>query len=465
MAKKKATKYVCSNCGAEFDRWYGKCTECSAWNSLNEEISISEKPSRGLGINSENNLRHKPISIKEILKEEDGKRYSTGYDEFDNVLGGGIVKGSVNLISGDPGIGKSTLLLQTVNNVAKNYGKVLYVSGEESASQIKLRADRINSVSENIFLVSETNMDIIEVYIADLKPDLVIIDSIQCMYKENLESAPGTISQIRECTGSFMRLAKGESRTAFFIVCHVTKEGNIGGPKALEHMVDTVLYFEGEQSSSFRILRGYKNRFGSTNEIGIFEMRNEGLAEVINSSEIFLTTRDYDVSGSTITCIMEGTRPMLLEVQSLASQTFAQGAPPRRLGSGIDYNRLNIIVAVLEKQAKQNLFGYDIFVNIAGGIKINEPSADLAIAMAIISSKKSKTINNKTIFLGELSLTGEVRPVPNIEKRVREAIKLGYKKIVLPHFNIKDLKDNINIKKNQVEIIEVRDIASAVSLL
>lgn len=464
MAKKSSTVYVCSKCGAEFSGWYGKCPECESWNSIVEEVrSLNLKNRSAEGRRTASSLE-KPVPITQAKRDNAVNRYSTGYSEFDNVLGGGIVAGSLNLISGDPGIGKSTLLLQTANKVASQYGIVLYVSGEESTAQVKMRGERISSLSENILLVSETNLDVIENYITELKPKLVIIDSIQCMYNDSLDSAPGTVSQIRECTSTLMRLAKGDVNSAFFIVCHVTKEGNIGGPRALEHMVDTVLYFEGERHNSFRILRGYKNRFGSTNEIGAFEMKNKGLEEVKNPSEMFLSYRDYEVSGSTITCILEGTRPVLLEIQALASKTHAEGTPPRRLGAGVDYNRMSIIIAVLEKQAKQNMFSYDIFINTAGGIKVTEPAADLAIAMAIVSSKKGRSIEGKTIFLGEISLTGEIRPVNAIEKRINEASKMGYNRVIIPNYNFKELEDVRN-NINNVKIIGVKDIAEAVNLI
>lgn len=464
MAKKSSTVYVCSKCGAEFSTWYGKCPECESWSSIVEEVRALDKKGKGFESRSSSSKSEKPVSITQIKRDNVADRYSTGYSEFDNVLGGGIVAGSLNLISGDPGIGKSTLLLQTANNVAAKYGTVLYVSGEESTAQVKMRGERISSLSDNILLVSETNLDIIENYIVELKPKLVIIDSIQCMYNDSLDSAPGTVSQIRECTSTLMRLAKGEVNSAFFIVCHVTKEGNIGGPRALEHMVDTVLYFEGERHNSFRILRGYKNRFGSTNEIGAFEMKNKGLEQIKNPSEMFLTSREYDVSGSTTTCILEGTRPVLLEIQALASKTHAEGAPPRRLGAGVDYNRMSIIIAVLEKQAKQNMFIYDIFINTSGGIKVTEPAADLSIAMAIVSSKKGKSIEGKTIFLGEISLTGEIRPVNAIEKRINEAAKMGYTRVVIPKYNFNEIQ-GMDINNKNVEIVGIKDIAEAVNMI
>ncbi|WP_372997978.1 DNA repair protein RadA [Lutispora sp.] len=445
MAKLK-TKYVCTECGCESPKWMGKCPECNQWNTFIEEVDTK------LAAGSSASLLNvaKPQKMNDISMEEE-MRLSTGFGELDRVLGGGIVKGSLVLVGGDPGIGKSTLLLQLSDNVAKKGHKVLYVSGEESAKQIKIRAQRMNSDSESIYLLSENNMEYIQQNIQDINPDLLIIDSIQTVYNPSILSAPGSVSQVRDATGNLMRIAKGEGITVF-IVGHVTKAGAIAGPRVLEHMVDTVLYFEGDSHMSYRILRAVKNRFGSTNELGIFEMGDRGLAEVINPSQMLLSGRMKGVSGSAIIASMEGTRPMLVEVQALLSYTSF--GVPRRAATGADYNRVVLLMAVLEKRVGLQLQNYDSYVNVVGGIKLNEPSSDLGIIASIASSYKDKEIDDGTVIIGEVGLAGEVRAVNFIEKRINEAYKLGFSKCIIPYNNYKNLKDVANIKVYGVRSVE-----------
>ena len=433
MAKLK-TKYVCMECGYESPKWLGKCPECNQWNSLVEEVT--QKTSSSCPIASP---LSKPQKIQDISMDED-LRFSTGMDELDRVLGGGIVKGSMILVGGDPGIGKSTLLLQISNNISSKGQKVLYISGEESVKQIKIRAKRMNTLSDNIYLLSENNMEYIEKIVLEINPDILIVDSIQTVYNPSILSAPGSVSQVRDSTGMLMRIAKGEG-IAVFIVGHVTKTGSLAGPRVLEHMVDTVLYFEGDSHMSYRILRGVKNRFGSTNEIGIFEMGDKGLTEVLNPSQMLLSGRMQGVSGSTVVASLEGTRPMLVEVQALLSYT--NFGVPRRMATGVDYNRVVLLMAVLEKRIGFQLQNYDSYVNVVGGIKLNEPSADLGILAAIASSYKDVEIDGNTIIVGEVGLAGEVRAVNFIEKRINEAYKLGFTKCVIPYNNYKNLKTSV----------------------
>lgn len=448
MAKLKQ-RYVCSQCGYDTPKWMGKCPECNEWGSLVEEIvdtkKIQSRPSA---------LKSKPVRLNEIhLLEEE--RTSTGLDELDRVLGGGIVKGSLILVGGDPGIGKSTLLLQICEELGRKNKEVLYVSGEESVAQIKMRGERLKVQTEKLALLSETNVEAIAEELKATKPDLVIIDSIQTVFSDQINSAPGSVSQVREATHTLMNLAKGYGIT-IMIVGHVTKEGALAGPRVLEHMVDTVLYFEGERHASFRILRAVKNRFGSTNEIGVFEMQDVGLKEVLNPSEIMLSGRPIDVAGSVVSCTVEGTRPMLIEVQSLAS--FTSFGMPRRTATGVDYNRVVLLIAVLDKRAGMDLSNYDAYVNLAGGLKMNEPALDLAIVLAIASSFRDVSIDPHTIVFGEVGLTGEVRAVPMAEKRVIEAAKLGFKKCIMPQANVDKLPQVKGIK-----IIGVRNVAEALS--
>lgn len=449
---KPRTKFVCGECGYESPKWMGKCPECGQWNTFVEELeqrTIS-------GIRLDEGSIPKPISLSDI-KITSENRVRTGLNELDIVLGGGLVKGSLVLVGGDPGIGKSTLLLQMTEKLASRGMKILYVSGEESASQIKIRAERMGVKAPNIYLLAENNMESISVNIAGTKPDILIIDSIQTMYNPVLTSAPGSVSQVREATLSLMKMAK-TTNTAVFIVGHVTKEGSIAGPRVLEHMVDTVLYFEGDNHLSYRMLRGVKNRFGSTNEIGIFEMSDIGLTEVPNPSKMLLNGRLKGVSGSSIIAAIEGTRAMLVEVQALLSYTSF--GVPRRNSAGVDYNRAILLMAVLEKRVGMQLGSSDAYINVVGGIKLTEPAADLGIVAAIASSFRNKEIDEGTIILGEVGLGGEVRAVNFIEKRINEAAKMGFKTCIIPKNNMAGLNGKYNVKLVGVENVhEMLDIA------
>ena len=426
MSKSKSI-FVCQECGYESSGWMGKCPACLQWNTFVEErqenTSKSTVPLEGA---------LKPVSLGEIRNGNE-ERSHTGMKELDRVLGGGVVRGSLILVGGDPGIGKSTLLLQICNTI--NAGsKILYVSGEESVGQIKLRADRLNVKRGDLFIVSASNYEAIAALVAAEKPGLVIIDSIQTMYTDTITSAPGSVSQVREVTAALMKLAKSTGITVM-IVGHVTKEGAIAGPRVLEHMVDTVLYFEGDRHLSFRILRAVKNRFGSTNEIGIFEMRDSGLAEVTNPSEMMLSGRSGNVPGSVVVSSLEGTRPMLIEIQSLVCAT--NFGVPRRMATGIDYNRLTMLMAVLEKRVGLQLNNFDAYVNVVGGIRLDEPACDLGIAAAVASSFRNVPVNADLVLVGEIGLTGEVRAVGQIDKRISEAIRLGFKSLIIPEGNTK----------------------------
>lgn len=426
MAKGKTSVYFCQNCGFESSKWMGQCPGCKEWNSFVEEI-VDRKA--GASASVKKALEEaKPVPLSAV-SSADEKRTSTDMKELDRVLGGGIVKGSLVLVGGDPGIGKSTLLLQVCKNLSNKNLSVLYISGEESLQQIKIRAERIGTFSDSLELLCETNLDVIKEVISRKKPGVVIVDSIQTMFSEAVGSAPGSVSQVREATSVFMQIAKGMD-ISIFIVGHVTKEGVVAGPRVLEHMVDTVLYFEGDRHESYRILRGVKNRFGSTNEIGVFEMRNVGLVEVENPSEFMLSGKPIGASGSVVACSMEGTRPILLEIQALVCHT--NFGNPRRTATGTDYNRVNLLLAVLEKRLGMRLSECDAYVNIAGGIRMNEPAIDLGIVLAIMSSKLDKPIDEKTICFGEVGLSGEVRGVSMAEQRVLEAKKLGFKRCILP---------------------------------
>lgn len=444
MAKLK-TKYVCMECGYESPKWMGKCPECSQWNSLVEEVTQKTSTSNILA-----SPLSKPQKIQDISIDEDF-RLSTGIDELDRVLGGGIVSGSMILVGGDPGIGKSTLLLQISNNIGNKGLNVLYVSGEESVKQIKVRAKRMGIVSDNIYLLSENNMEYIEKTVLEINPDVLIIDSIQTVYNPTILSAPGSVSQVRDSTGVLMRIAKGEN-IAVFVAGHVTKAGSLAGPRVLEHMVDTVLYFEGDSHMSYRILRGVKNRFGSTNEIGIFEMGDKGLTEVLNPSKMFLSGRMQGASGSSVIASIEGTRPMLVEVQALLSYTSF--GVPRRMATGVDYNRVVLLMAVLEKRIGFQLQNYDSYVNVVGGIKLNEPASDLGIIAAIASNYKDTEIDSGSVIIGEVGLAGEVRAVNFIEKRINEAYKLGFTKCIIPYNNYKNLKRSASINVYGVKSVE-----------
>jgi DNA repair protein RadA/Sms len=450
MAKLKQV-YVCQSCGYETSKWLGKCMGCNEWGTLVEELTERKKPQTSKVSN-----KNMPIKLKDITLENED-RTSTGMGELDRVLGGGIVRGSLILVGGDPGIGKSTLLLQICQQIGEGGKEVLYVSGEESTAQIKLRAQRLKVSTPKLSLLAETRMEAIEEHIRLSEANLIIIDSIQTIYSEEVTSAPGSVSQVRENTHRLMNIAKGSGIT-IMIVGHVTKEGSLAGPRVLEHMVDTVLYFEGERHASFRILRAVKNRFGSTNEIGVFEMQDIGLKEVTNPSEIMLAGRPEDAAGSIVTCTVEGTRPMLIEVQALAS--FTSFGMPRRTATGVDYNRVVILIAVLEKRVGMDLGNYDAYVNLAGGLKVNEPALDLAIILAIAASFKNVAVDYLTLVFGEVGLTGEVRAVPLAEKRVLEAAKLGFKRCILPKANMEKLPQ---IKG--IHIIGVSNVREAIEAL
>jgi DNA repair protein RadA/Sms len=430
MSKQK-TKFCCQECGYESAKWMGKCPSCQAWNSMVEEV---ETVVRTQGMNSSfARTKEKPTPIIHIESSPE-PRVLTNNKELNRVLGGGIVPGSLILVGGDPGIGKSTLLLQTSHALTEVNQKVLYISGEESIKQTKLRADRLNAHSPLLYVLCETNLELIEEAIQDIQPDFMVIDSIQTVYHPGIASAPGTVAQVRECTGHFMRIAKGQG-IATVLVGHVTKEGAIAGPRLLEHMVDCVLYFEGERHHSYRLLRAVKNRFGSTNEIGIFEMQESGLVEVSNPSELFLSERPLGVAGSIVVASMEGTRPVLVEIQALVSSTNFPS--PRRMATGVDHNRLSLIIAVLEKRMGMFLQNQDAYLNVAGGIKLDEPAVDLAIAICIASSFKDQPTNPYDVVFGEIGLTGEVRGVSRIDQRVKEAEKLGFRRVIMPEKSLK----------------------------
>ena len=438
MAKGKTSVYFCQSCGYESSKWMGQCPGCKEWNTFVEEVIDKKQTEKVRKQASAAKVSH----ISDISVEEQS-RMGTGFLELDRVLGGGIVPGSLVLVGGDPGIGKSTLLLQVCRNLSVGKEKILYISGEESLQQIKLRAERMGEFGTSLAILCETNLDIIQEVIRQEKPKVVIIDSIQTMYNENVSSAPGSVSQVRESTSVLMQIAKGMN-ISIFIVGHVTKEGTVAGPRVLEHMVDTVLYFEGDRHASYRILRGVKNRFGSTDEIGVFEMRQEGLTEVLNPSEFMLNGRPAGASGSVVSCSMEGTRPMLTEIQALVCHS--NFGIPRRQTTGTDFNRVNLLMAVLEKRLGLKLGDCDAYVNIAGGIKMNEPAIDLGIVLALISSYKDKPIDEKTICFGEVGLSGEVRAVNMAEQRVQEAKKLGFEVCILPEVCRKSMTEVKGIK-------------------
>ena len=427
MAKGKTSVFFCQSCGYESSKWMGQCPGCREWNTFVEEV-IDKKSAGTIAKQRGSALEAKILPLSEIEMTGE-KRVSTGMKELDRVLGGGIVQGSMVLVGGDPGIGKSTLLLQVCKNLSDKKIKVLYISGEESLQQIKIRAERIGTFGDSLKLFCETNLDTIRAVIDREKPQIVVIDSIQTMFNEAVSSAPGSVSQVRESTGVLMQIAKGMG-ISIFIVGHVTKEGVVAGPRVLEHMVDTVLYFEGDRHAAYRILRGVKNRFGSTNEIGVFEMRENGLTEVENPSEYMLSGKPVGASGSVVACSMEGTRPILIEVQALVCHS--NFGIPRRTAAGTDFNRVNLLMAVLEKRLGLKLADCDAYVNIAGGVKMNEPAIDLGIVLALISSYKDKPVDEKTICFGEVGLSGEVRAVNMAEQRVQEAKKLGFEVCILP---------------------------------
>lgn len=451
MAKSKKI-YVCNNCGYEAPKWYGKCPGCDQWNTMTEDVKVEVQQNfnRAVTLTSING----PRSIKDV-KSSEYERIDTNIGELNRVIGGGLVKGSLTLISGDPGIGKSTILLQTASNISKKYGKVLYVSGEESEEQIKMRAERLNALDESLFILSETNIDNIETHIQNLNPVFIIIDSIQTLYKPTITSAPGSVSQVRECTNDLMRIGKTKN-IPLFIVAHVTKQGELAGPRVLEHMVDTVLYFEGERTQEFRIIRTIKNRFGTTSEIGVFEMREEGLIEVTDASSVFLQEKSMQKEGSIIIGILEGTRPILVEIQALVSETKA--VMPRRTAVGVDNQRLSLILAVLEKKLKVPFYNSDVYVNVVGGLNIDGTYGDLGIVIALVSSAKSREVKlDNLLVIGEVGLTGEVRQIAYSEKIVNEAIKMGFTNIVMPKKN----KEKIHI--TGANFIGVETVKEAIS--
>ena len=449
MAKAKKSVFFCQNCGHEESKWLGQCPMCKEWNSFVEECVTTSKTA---AVKAAKEIRIVPLSE---VKTENEERVTTEIKELDRVLGGGIVPGSLILVGGDPGIGKSTLLLQVCQKLAKKERKVLYISGEESLRQIKLRAQRMGEFNDHLLLLCETNLELIRNVIEKEKPDTVIIDSIQTMYSEEVGSAPGSVSQVREATNTLMQLAKGLG-ISIFIVGHVTKEGTVAGPRVLEHMVDTVLYFEGDRHASYRILRGVKNRFGSTNEIGVFEMKEQGLVEVENPSKVMLDGRPTDASGSVVVCSMEGTRPLLIEIQALVSPTSFN--MPRRTTVGIDFNRVNLLLAVLEKKAGMQLGGCDAYVNLAGGMKLGEPAIDLGIICAVVSSYRNLPVHEGTLIFGEVGLTGEVRGVSHVEQRLAEAIKMGFTRCIMPKTNAEVLGDNICQKIQVIGVSNVREV-------
>ena len=453
MAKGKTTVFFCQSCGYESSKWMGQCPGCREWNTFVEE-TVDKKAEKILS--SDHGKTHKPVSLNSVVMEQE-ERIQTGMQEFDRVLGGGIVPGSLVLVGGDPGIGKSTLLLQICQILSQMKRSTLYISGEESLQQIKIRADRIGQFTDSLHLLCETNLNTIRAMIEREKPQIVIIDSIQTMYSEDITSAPGSVSQVREATSAFMQIAKGVGIT-IFIVGHVTKEGVVAGPRVLEHMVDTVLYFEGDRHAAYRILRSVKNRFGSTNEIGVFEMGSSGLKQVLNPSEYMLSGKPEGASGSIVTCSLEGTRPILLEVQALVCRS--NFGIPRRTVAGADMNRLNLLMAVLEKRNGMPMGNCDAYVNIAGGIRMTEPALDLGIVLALVSSFKDISISERTICFGEVGLSGEVRAVNMAQQRVQEAKKLGFETCILPKVCLKNMG-----KTEGIQLIGVSDVREAIQAI
>ncbi len=451
MASKTKTLYVCGECGYESVKWYGKCPGCGEWNTMNEEVreAVSKKPA-----SAATSLRaySRPIAINQ-LDEQEEHRYHTGLSELDRVLGGGIVKGSLVLISGDPGIGKSTILLQICQHLGQNL-KILYVSGEESGRQIKLRASRLGVTTPNLLVMTETDIQYVTEEIRSQKPDLVMIDSIQTMNFTDLNSSPGSVTQVRECTNAILRCCKPLDIPAI-VVGHVNKDGAIAGPKVLEHIVDAVLYFEGDRQMTYRILRAVKNRYGSTNEIGVFDMGENGLRQVENPSQAMLEGRPVNVSGTCVTCVMEGTRPILAEIQGLATSTGFGN--PRRMATGFDYNRMNLLLAVLEKRAGFYFSNLDAYINVVGGLRLDEPAADLAVAVSLISSLKDTSIREDTIVFGEVGLAGELRSVTHINARISEAARLGFRRCVLPYHCLK--KNSAQF--GEIQLIGVRNLREA----
>ena len=455
---KAKTLFYCTSCGNEYPKWQGQCPACRAWNTIEERPAekAAKRSSPIKGGSSSGVAINRPRPMKEV-ETTDELRFATGMGELDRVLGGGAVKGSLVLVGGDPGIGKSTLLLQVCRHLAEDKKEVLYISGEESLQQIRLRAERLGSFSDSLSLLCETNVDEVEEAVRKYTPAVVIIDSIQTMYQEQVGSAPGSVSQVREVTGRFLQLAKG-LEISIFLVGHVTKEGTVAGPRVLEHMVDTVLYFEGDRYASYRILRSVKNRFGSTNEIGVFEMRQEGLAEVKNPSEFMLSGRPEGANGSVVVCSSQGTRPIMLEVQALVCRT--NFGFPKRQATGIDFNRINLLMAVLEKRIQMQIGDCDAYVNVAGGIKVQEPAIDLGIVMAIASSFKNRAVPEDVVVFGEIGLSGEVRAVNMAQVRVQEAKKLGFSTVILPESNRAACQEISGIR-----LVGVRNVQEAIEFI
>ena len=449
MAKDKKSVYFCQECGYESPKWMGQCPQCRSWNTM-----VEEQVSTGKSAGGKTARTSRPVSLSEVSFEEDN-RLSTGIGELDRVLGGGIVKGALMLVGGDPGIGKSTLMLQLCRKISETGMNVLYVSGEESLRQIKMRAERIGRFSDSLKLMCETDIDHIISDVEKEQPSLLIIDSIQTMFTQEASSSPGSVSQVRETTGKLLKLAK-TSQIPVFIIGHVTKEGTVAGPRVLEHMVDTVLYFEGDGHASYRILRAVKNRFGPANEIGVFEMRSDGLAEVLNPSEYMLEGRPTEASGSVVACSMEGSRPVMIEIQALVSKT--NFGYPRRTANGTDYNRVNLLMAVLEKRGRMNLSQCDAYINITGGIRMTEPAVDLGIIMAIISSYKDIPVDSKTVVFGEVGLSGEIRSVSMAVQRIKEAAKLGFETVILPSSCMRAVKKDVPDGIKLVPVREIRDL-------
>ncbi|MBE6751148.1 MAG: DNA repair protein RadA [Ruminococcaceae bacterium] len=452
MASKQKTIYICKNCGYESAKWYGKCPSCNEWGTLDEETIVTEnKMTKKVTTSS---LKNCNVLKLDDIDSSTEFRYNTGISELNRVLGGGLVKGSLVLLSGDPGIGKSTLLLQICNYLSKDLS-VLYVSGEESAYQLKMRAKRLNVKSDNLSVMCETDAEVVCEYIKTAKPNIVMIDSIQTMNIPELSSSTGSITQVRECTNLFMQTSKNND-ISIILVGHVNKDGNIAGPKVLEHIVDTVLYFEGERNYSYRILRAAKNRFGSTNEIGVFEMNDTGLSQIESPSMALLAGRPINVSGTCVTCLIEGSRPILAEIQGLATTTGFGN--PRRMSTGFDHNRMAMIIAILEKRAGYYFSNMDCYLNIVGGLRADEPASDLAAAVALVSSLKDTVIDSETIVFGEIGLAGEIRMVNNCEQRIKESERLGFKRCIIPRQNMKKLN---KASFSDIEVIGVRNIREA----
>ncbi|MBW7573772.1 DNA repair protein RadA [Caproiciproducens faecalis] len=453
MASKSKSIYICSECGFESAKWFGKCPGCGQWNCMNEEIREPAVQKNSAGSAHKSTA---PVSINEISTAEEA-RYHTGLSELDRVLGGGIVKGSLILISGEPGIGKSTILLQICEYLGKSL-KILYVSGEESSRQIKLRAARLGVQSDNLYILTETDIQCVIEQMRTHRPDLVMIDSIQTMNNTDLNSSPGSVTQVRECTNAVMHTAKA-LEIPTILVGHVNKDGAIAGPKVLEHIVDAVLYFEGDRQMSYRILRAAKNRYGSTNEIGVFDMGDNGLHQVDNPSLALLSGRPKNVSGTCVTCVIEGSRPILAEIQGLATTTGFGN--PRRMSTGFDYNRMSLLLAVLEKRAGYYFSNLDAYVNVVGGLRLDEPAADLAVAMSLVSSLKDTPVSDDAIVFGEIGLAGEIRSVTHIDARISEAARLGFTKCILPYHSLKQ----VNVKGNDIKLIGVKSVREAFEAL